>query len=66
MNSLERILIKLGLYKMKPHEKAALGLGNWGRQPGSEPVGALPAKARPGATMTTRVYRAATDTWEEN
>ena len=45
--------LRMGL---APHEKALLGTGSWGRQE---------AKAVGQANMTFRVYRAATDSWEE-
>lgn len=41
---------------LAPHEKAQLGEAPWGRQD---------AQAKGRATITMRVYRAATDTWEE-
>ncbi len=41
---------------LQPHEKALLGDGTWGRQE---------AKAKMEANMKIRVYRVATDTWEE-
>jgi len=43
-------------FELKPHEKALLGDGAWGRQA---------ASAKVKATVGVRVYRAATDTWEE-
>jgi len=59
MNPLTKWLIKVGVVKAKPHEKAELGLGQWGRQP------AVEAKSKGKVSMSYRVYRAATDTWEE-
>lgn len=41
---------------LKPEEKAAVGKGTWGRQE---------VKARPKGTISARVYRAATDEWED-
>ena len=68
MSWLRRTLVKLGIVKMLPHEKAALGLGTWGRQPDSLSSGNpfnIEAKTEPQATIKMRVYRAETDTWEE-
>jgi hypothetical protein len=61
MNIIRKLLIKTKLAKGKPHEKAELGKGIWGRQPSGE----MPAKARPKANLEMRVYRKETDTWEE-
>jgi hypothetical protein len=61
VNILRKLLIKTKLAKGKPHEKAELGQGTWGRQSGDE----MPAKARPKANLEMRVYRKETDTWEE-
>ena len=44
------------------HELAATGAVPWGRQPGDP---ALNVRARGRATLKARVYRAATNTWEE-
>ena len=66
MSWLRRTLVKLGIVKMMPHEKAALGLGTWGRQPDSKAgLPNIEAIAKPQATIKIRVYRAATNTWEE-
>ena len=45
-----------------PHELAASGAGPWGRQAGDP---ALNARARGSASLKARVYRAATDSWED-
>ena len=63
MNRIRRLLIKIRLAKVKPHEKAELGKGTWGRQP--ETSGKMPTKTRPKASLKMRVYHKATDTWEE-
>jgi len=48
MNRIRKLLIKVGLGKAKPHEKAELGQGLWGRQE---------AKAEPKATISAKVIR---------
>lgn len=54
-NLLLRLKQRLG-FSLAPHEKAELGLGTWGRQE---------AKATPKASLKVRVWRAATQQWEE-
>ena len=49
MNTLRKLFIKAGLANLKPHEKAQLSKGVWGRQE---------AKAEPKATISARVIRA--------
>lgn len=48
MNRLRELIIKIGLAKPKPHEKAEIGQGNWGRQE---------ATAKPTGTISARVIR---------
>lgn len=43
-------------FPIAPHDRAIIGEGSWGR---------TEAKAKGRATIKARVYRAATDTWEE-
>ena len=57
MNIIRRLLIKVGLAKLKPHEKAELGIGTWGRQGQSSELPMLPAKTEPRATISARVIR---------
>ena len=49
MNRIRKLLIKARVTKAKPHEKAEMGMGTWGRQG---------AKARPKASISARVIRA--------
>ena len=49
MNRIKKLLIKARVIKAKPHEKAELGRGTWGRQE---------AMAEPKPTITARVIRA--------
>ena len=63
MNRIKKFLIKVGLVKAKPHEKAELGQDTWGRQ--TEPSNVLPTSTKPKASINIRVYRAETNTWEE-
>ena len=46
MKGIRKLLIKTRLAKPKPHEKAELGEGTWGR-----------VKAKPLATISARVIR---------
>ena len=48
MNILRRLVLKIGIAKAKPHEKAELGQALWGRQE---------VKAEPMATISARVIR---------
>ena len=48
MNIIKKLFIKLGVIKPKPHEKAELGKGTWGRQE---------AKTEPKATISLRIIR---------
>ena len=57
MNKIKKFLIKVGVIKAKPHEKAELGQGTYGRQP--EPGNAVSAAAKLKGTMKIRVWRAA-------
>ena len=46
MNIVRKLLIKIRLAKPKPHERAELGQGTWGR-----------TKAEPKASISVRVIR---------
>jgi len=48
MNIFRRLVLKIGIAKPKPHEKAELGKGTWGRQE---------IKAEPIASISARVIR---------
>lgn len=52
MNRIKKLLIRTGLVKAKPHEKAELGIGTWGRQGTIVPV-----SAKPKGTISARVIR---------
>lgn len=54
MKLLRKLLVKLHLAHLQPHEKAELGQGLWGR-----------ATAKGKVSIKARVYRASTDTWED-
>ena len=56
LKKLKRFLARWGLYRMLPHEKAEIGLEPWGRQE---------ARAEGQIRIKARIYRAATDQWEE-
>lgn len=59
-----KLLVKLGMQaKVHPHEKAAMGIGTWGRQ--AEAPGAVSAKTVGKVGLKLRVYRAATGKWED-
>ena len=48
MNILRRLVLKIGITKAKPHEKAELGQAPWGRQE---------VKAEPKASISARIIR---------
>ena len=54
MNRVRRLLIKTKLMKGKPHEKAELGKGTWGRQLNDPKVS---VSAQPRASISARVIR---------
>ena len=53
MNRLRKFLVKYNLVKSKPHEKAELGKGTYGRQ--VSPI--APASAKGKGTISARVIR---------
>ena len=65
MKGIKKFLVKIGVMKAKPHEKAELGQGTWGRQPDISNIPDISASARPKGTIKMRVYRAKTNTWED-
>ena len=48
MNLFRRLVAKTGMVKLKPHEKAELGISTWGRQT---------AKAEPKPAISARIIR---------
>ncbi len=48
MNRIRKLLIRAGVVKGKPHERAELGKGTYGRQE---------VKAEPKATISARIIR---------
>ena len=54
MNRLRKLLIKAKLMKGKPHEKAELGKGTWGRRPDDPKMSAF---TQPKASISARVIR---------
>lgn len=56
---IRRILLRLRLLKMRPHEKAQAGLGPWGRRAeGPASAGRSEAQAEGKASVKMRVIRA--------